>query len=499
MLPIWRTRMAVLAGARASVLARVPDEADRFTQILPLLFATAALSSISMAFAIATGVLHDKQLAWIPAILIAPIWGALIFIVDRALTASMKSTKNWLRMFGTLLPRVLLAALIGFVVSGPLVLQVFANDIRQEMSAFNLGQGSAQQAELEQGPEYKRLDTARNELNRLKQQAQTGMIGGVESASQATLGVRARVEKLQEQVSAQRDVLARATALYVCERYGRPPAPGCTGVAGAGSAFQSARETMNREQAAFDQLARQLEDAQGALGTAEQADAENATSTAQTNRDEAQTQLPAAQTEYEDALAAYTAKSESISQANRQALGLLAQMRALERIQSRDAFVAMLHWAIALLFIAIELMPVIVKAFRSWGDLNPYELAEMASTTAAATRHRYEQGVLDDQLTHDRQRMIDQLEHQRDDARRHREARAAATLAVEQDMLDREVIIGQEQNARVAARMESVVGEALDEWERQVDRVLAEQPVPESPIVPIPDESPRRWIFPRRA
>ena len=89
-----RTRLAVFGGARASVLAKVPAEADRFTQMLPLLVATAILSGISMAFAVATGVFPGQSFAWYAAIPVAVAWAALIFIVDRALTASMKSTKS---------------------------------------------------------------------------------------------------------------------------------------------------------------------------------------------------------------------------------------------------------------------------------------------------------------------------------------------------------------------------------------------------------------------
>lgn len=467
-----RTRLAVLGGARASVLNKVPEEADRFTQMLPLLLATAVLSGVSMAFAVATGVLPNEPLAWFVAIPVAVLWAALIFIVDRALTSSMKSTKSRGRLAMAAAPRILLAALIGVVVSGPLVLQIFANDINQEMVNINLEQGTTQTEQLGEGPAKERLDRAREELNALRQQAQTGLIDGVESASQSTIDARERVTTLQEQVEAQRVRLAKATALFVCERNGKPPVEGCTGQAGQGDGYARAVAAMKREEAAFDQLSRQLEDAQGALAAAEEGDATNTESAAATNRAEAEASLPVAQTEYDEALAAYTALSKKVNDANAGAIGLIAQIRALEHLQAREVSVMFLHWAIAALFFAIELMPVMVKMFRSYGDPNPYELAEEAESVFASAQFRHNSHVQTDQLDHERALQLDSLEHERAEERRGFEARSQAVRAVEQDMLDREVRIGIEQNERVASQMQVVVGQALDQWQLEVQRVF---------------------------
>lgn len=476
-----RTRLAVLGGARASVLAKVPGEADRFTQMLPLLVATAILSGISMAFAIATGVLPGQPGAWFAAIPVALAWAALIFVVDRSLTASMKSTKSRGRLAAAAAPRVLLAALIGVVVSGPLVLQIFANDIRQEMVNINLDQGTTQIEQLQQGPEKERLDRASAELTRLQQQAQTGLVAGVETVSQATRDARDRVSTLEGQVAAQRAAVETATNLYSCERYGSPVVDGCTGVAGAGPALDNAWTTMNNEQNALEELQGDLDDARAVLDAAETADATSAASTAATSRDEAEALLPAAQDEYDAALAAYTAKNESITQANSEAVGLIAQMRALEHLQAREPAVAALHWAIAALFFAIELMPVMVKLFRSYGDPNPYELAEESESAAAAAQHSHRQQVQSGQLDHERQLQVDRLTHERDEESRTRDARSQAVWAVEQDMLDRETRIGIEQNERVASQMQVVVGQALDQWEREVHRVFERRPADQDP------------------
>lgn len=478
----FRRWAPILGGARRSVLDQVPLEADRFTDLLPLLVAVAMVSGISMAFAIATGVLPGEPAAWYVAIPVALLWMALIFLVDRALTASMKSTRSARRLLAVFIPRILIAAVIGAVVSGPLVLQVFARDIQQEMLNDNLTQGTQQSGQLDAGPEKQRLDRAAEELKNLQDQAATGKIPGVESESQATRDARERVTTLEGQVEDQQKEYEKRQKIYACSvNATAPDVPGC--VRGADISKQRLRDDRDRAGDTLSALQEELAQTRSTLAAAEGADKERAAPEAERNREDAKAHLPAAEAEYKSALADYTAKSEAITTTNDEAVGLIAQIRALERLQSRDQMVRVLHWLVAALFFLVELMPVLVKTFRSWGDPNPYELAETATTTSAAARRRFEQAVLDDQLAHDRQRLSDQLEHQLEDERLHREARAAATLAVEQDMLDREISIGREQNARVAARMETVVGRALDEWEREVDRLLAATPAPLLPPV----------------
>lgn len=467
-----RLRWAVLGGARASVLAKVPAEADRFTQMLPLLLATAILSGISMAFAIATGVLPNRSYSWYAAIPVALVWSALIFIVDRSLTASMKSTRSRARLLLAAIPRVLLAALIGVVVSGPLVLQVFANDIRQEMVTNNLDNGVVQVELLQKSDKKQRLDDATAELAKLNQQAETGVIADVENASQATADLQAQIERLSGDLATREEKRDTARDLVNCERYGTPLVEGCTGVPGEGRRLADAESALKVEQDAVDDLNDQLDMARSQLADAESTDIANSTSSAQANRDAAKAQLPEAQAEYDAALDAYTTESKNISQANSQAIGLIAQMRALEKLQEKDITVAALHWAIAGLFFVIELMPVFVKMFRSYGDPTPYELAEEADTTAAAAEFGHAQQLQVDQLDHERQLQAHLLARERFEEHRRIQAQAEAAWTVDQDMRDREVRIGVEQNERVASRMEVVVGHALDQWDRDVDRVF---------------------------
>ncbi|MGC5371879.1 DUF4407 domain-containing protein, partial [Klebsiella pneumoniae] len=74
-------RMAVLGGADNDVLDEVPEEVPRFVQMFLVLAGTALVSSLSMMFALLTGV----RISIFLAIPLALVWGLIIFNLDRFL------------------------------------------------------------------------------------------------------------------------------------------------------------------------------------------------------------------------------------------------------------------------------------------------------------------------------------------------------------------------------------------------------------------------------
>lgn len=460
----------MLAGARPSVLALVPDEADRFTFFLPLFIVTAAVSGLSMIFAVATAILHGNLWGWFAAVPIGIGWAIVIFVIDRALTASMRSTKSLWRMTLTIVPRVCLALVIGVVVSEPLVLQVLDNDIQAQMAKDS----QVRLAELRDGlePLQDARDEAQKQLSALQVQAQTGTIVGAEATdSPATTDARDAVARLTAEVEAQRKVVAEAEALYACATDDNAPwIDGC--VRRATDSWQFFFDKRATAQADVEALQSQLKSAQTMLSALEQEDATRGSADATANRDAAKLAIPDAQTRLDSAQAALDTANQEITQITDSAKGLLSRMESLENLAKDHSSVRFAHIFLFLLFLFIELMPVIVKAFRSWGDPNPYELAETAAAEAAREQRAHEVAEQRGELEHTRLLRAGELESERSEAEQHRTARVAATMAVEQDMLNREVELGRRQNERVASRMETVVTAALEEWENQVDRTF---------------------------
>jgi hypothetical protein len=367
-------RMAVLGGADNDVLDEVPEEVPRFVQMFLVLAGTALVSSLSMMFALLTGV----RISIFLAIPLALVWGLIIFNLDRFLTSTMRSTKNVFRLLGLAFPRVIMAALICIVVAEPLVLQVFQNDINREVNSTNVTQALSDQDAVTSGPEKQALDAASAQVAALENQAATGIVAGTSSTSAEAAAAQQTVDQLTQQLAAQQTVIDQARAVYQCELTGQGAGqvPGCTGVAGDGASSEAAKAQLAQAQSSYDALATQLQQAQTSLATANSAGAEAAAASADQNKQQAQDQLPAARTQYESALAAYNDRAASVANGNAGAVGLLSQISALERLSEREPTLRWAHWLIAALFFMIELLPVLVKVLTGFGGPSLYEKAE---------------------------------------------------------------------------------------------------------------------------
>ncbi|MBD8217706.1 DUF4407 domain-containing protein [Microbacterium sp. CFBP 13617] len=367
-------RMAVLGGADNDVLDEVPEEVPRFVQMFLVLAGTALVSSLSMMFALLTGV----RVSIFLAIPLALIWGLIIYNLDRFLTSTMRSTKNVFRLLGLAFPRIIMAALIGIVVAEPLVLQVFQNDIAREVNSTNVTQALTDQDAVTSGPEKQALDAASAQVSALENQAATGIVSGTSSTSAESAAAQQTVDQLTQQLAAQQSVIDQARAVYQCELTGQGAGtvPGCTGLAGTGASSDAAQAQLAQAQSSYDALSTQLQQAQSTLAAANTSGAEAAASSADQNKQQAEDQLPAARTQYESALAAYNARASSIADGNAGAVGLLSQITALERLSDREPALRWAHYLIAALFFMIELLPVLVKVLTGFGGPSLYEKAE---------------------------------------------------------------------------------------------------------------------------
>ncbi|WP_311257899.1 DUF4407 domain-containing protein [Microbacterium sp. WCS2018Hpa-9] len=366
-------KLAILGGAEGEILDRVPGETPRFVQMFFVLAGTALVSAISMLFALTTGV---QAAIWL-AVPLAVVWALIIFNLDRFLTSTMSSTRNVWKLIGLAIPRVIMAAIIGFVVAEPLVLQIFHNDIAREVAATNITQAQSDQEALETGPEKKALDAASDRVAELENQAATGIVAGTDSSSATESAAQATVDDLTAKMTAQQAVIDQARILYQCELTGEGAGtvPGCTGVNGEGASSDAAEAQLAEAQQTYDALAAQLRTANEELAAAGTAAKENTSTSETQNREEAQSQLPAARDSYDAALDAYNARAEAVASGNAGAIGLLSQISGLNRLSEKEPTILWAHILIAALFFMIELLPVLVKVLTSYGDPSLYEKA----------------------------------------------------------------------------------------------------------------------------
>ena len=271
-----------------------------------------------------------------------------------------------------------MAAIIGFVVAEPIVLQAFHNDIAREVTTTNLVQAQGDQKAVATGPEKKALDAASARLADLQNQASTGIVKGTSSDSASQKAAQDTVTKITGQMADQQKVIDSARAVYQCELTGQGAGtvPGCTGVQGNGASSDAAKSQLDQAQQTYDALAAQLRQANTDLQKADSSSKTATSATEAQNRQQAKDQLPTAEQAYKTALDAYNARAASVAGTNANAVGLLSQISALDRLSAKEPVLGFAHWLIAALFFMIELLPVIVKVLTSWGDPSLYEKAE---------------------------------------------------------------------------------------------------------------------------
>ena len=126
----------ICSGANRSILRQCPSEYAKYFGIGGTIFFTALMATFSGGYAIYT-VFKNQYIAFGLGV----IWGLLIFNLDRFIVNTMYSdgqvTISW-REFLSGLPRIIIALFLGIVISTPLELKIFEDEINvtiQEMAA----------------------------------------------------------------------------------------------------------------------------------------------------------------------------------------------------------------------------------------------------------------------------------------------------------------------------------------------------------------------------
>jgi Domain of unknown function (DUF4407) len=393
---------------------------------------------VSMAFALRDGV--KAPLA--AAVVLALLWGVVIFNLDRFLVLSMGDTRNRVRLVLITLPRLALAVVLALVISTPLVLRIFASDINQQLFIMQQ-RASRQQAALIAGSgEQQEADRIKAQIN-----SDEGILNGhlPQSITSPQLqSAQAQVSQLQRQ--AQSDYQAEVTAreAWQCELDGQ----NCVGSSGkVGNGPRAQAKYMEYQQAVktYDSVQGRLNAAVAAENAAQRSFSNDMTSRVRQIKAQAQQELPALRARYqklESALQGTAANGQQVNNAN---TGLLAQLQALSEASGQSSSLQAARLAVLALFFLIEILPVTVKFLLNMGPLSAYEvvarLSEDERIDAATTR--------------------------RIEARRMEEAGSQARVRVQADMRRREEDLGRYMNQQVTAEITKILDASLQDWGRQ--------------------------------
>jgi serine/threonine protein kinase len=155
---IYRTDFLLhVAGVDPGAVRTVPDRA-RYSSMGAVILLTAGAATASLTVALSLVFPHHGWAVFLP---VGILWGAIVFNFDRWIVSSVDygplsageagPSRHWARaskavQFGV---RFIMAALVGLVISEPIVLAIFSPEIDQQLTAQHVADTRAQTAQIE--------------------------------------------------------------------------------------------------------------------------------------------------------------------------------------------------------------------------------------------------------------------------------------------------------------------------------------------------------------
>lgn len=169
------------AGIHKDSLLKYPEEHNKYVSIGATIFFTGLFAALAGGYALYF-VFSGNDFAFLYALLFGTIWGLAIFNLDRYIVLSIDKSKSGGMQFLQALPRILLAILIGLIISRPLELKIFDKEIKEYLRAEYLVQQNAKIDTLNKTFENK-YRVEYGQMNALKAQADS-MDSSIKTARQ---------------------------------------------------------------------------------------------------------------------------------------------------------------------------------------------------------------------------------------------------------------------------------------------------------------------------
>ncbi len=125
------------SGAHLSTLEKHPTDHNKYFGIGATIFFTGLFAALSGGYAMYF-VFKGGDFAWLFAIFFGLIWGLAIFNMDRYIVGSLDKNASSRKQLLQATPRILLAIMIGIVISRPLELRIFDKEIKEKLKVSYL-------------------------------------------------------------------------------------------------------------------------------------------------------------------------------------------------------------------------------------------------------------------------------------------------------------------------------------------------------------------------
>ncbi len=379
--PVNRFFILCSGASRQCLLESPESEINKYANIGFIILLTAIFAFFSGGYAIwtvfpetvvqplaanasAAGRASDNELVFIVKLLItiffSILWGLMIFTIDRYLVSTMVNTKNKLYNFLRAMPRLILAVIISFTIAHPLKLRIFEEEINDSLYE----QSEDRKKQVKKEYEDKRKALAKEFAGKLSA-AKKDIASQIIRAE----NLRSLLEKQKEDAEKKRK---EARDEYVCE---------CDGTCGTmrqgdGPECKRKREVYKPIAEAHDRTVIRLEqeiiDASknyAKLISKETADEKNSATkldaelkNLEQNR---QTRLQGTETHF--------------------STSLLSRSKALFKV-TNETDANIMSWFITILFIMVEIAPVLSKLMSSAGSYDWLIEKENALANSALKR-----------------------------------------------------------------------------------------------------------------
>ncbi|GGP44814.1 DUF4407 domain-containing protein [Saccharothrix coeruleofusca] len=441
---VW---LAKLSGARGEILRKAPGDVNKHAAMGGVLLSTAAVAAVSAFFA-----LHSVlRLPVVAAAVAGVAWGVVIFNLDRMLVITMTRGNGWLLNLLAAIPRVGLAVVIGSIISMPLVLKIFEPEINSELVAMQAETTQRNQEDYDKA--YARITELEAEESEL--------LAILSGRSSATVADDPDVKAAKSALDKAEEAYQAANQLAQCEFDGT-----CgTGVPGDGESYRQKKRAADDARNARDK-------AQSALDEVTEKVAKRLREGAATDTGNAQKRLPEVQADLQRLRQDREGLERRGTVATAADTGLLARLEALDRLTEGRRSGAQAHYALFLLFLCVELLPVVVKLLSSFGPETLYDrMAKRADDASDA----------DDKLWADRDRDLEA-------------DRADQKLAMERQKLDAQTQAHAKTTQLVADKQLGMAMKAIDVWadlarlrtDEELDRWYREHAGGDQRTMPIP-------------
>ncbi|MDP5168811.1 MAG: DUF4407 domain-containing protein [Bacteroidia bacterium] len=364
------------AGAYNKILEACPSEHAKYVGIGATIFLTACLAVISGTFAIMT--LVESPMV---AVLAGIMWGALIFNLDRYIVSSIRKEGKVWHEVGLAFPRILLAVVISIVITKPIEVRLFDNQINSELFAYvaDLERDAEKKVDQKLGIDslnvaLAEVDSARQQYKKMKDGRPTSFDYGEVNRDYAQAKQRydsmSRVylPRISANEAKRRDLWSRyATRKYVVDEAGNskpdgwdfPPEHQETNnrIYQTNQALKAELATAEKEMLRYDKQRKSArEEFSQSVG--------EELAMLQSQREELIKMKDAQMIIREKELPG------ALEKARKYGIGFPAKIQALERLKENDSAMWWMSNLIVLLFMLLETSPIFVKLITKRG---PYD------------------------------------------------------------------------------------------------------------------------------